>query len=182
MSEQWHLLPVIRPVIAHRGGAVADGDRLGTVFPALRSDVLGGIRRADDQDVFVFELHRVAEVMGVQDAAFEGLKSIKLRHVRRAEMARADDDVVKSFCIGVILWQIADGHVELVAILFDPTHGSLKLDPITHGRFVHTALDIVEENGAGGIGRDLFAKVLLEGIVGKFKTFLRAIGPQVAVH
>ena len=76
------LFPVVGPVIAHRRGAVRDRHGFAAVFPALRSDVLGRIGGAEDQNVLVSKLSGIAEIMGVQDASVETLEPGIEGHIR----------------------------------------------------------------------------------------------------
>src|SRR3954452_629237 len=85
--QQRPLLEAGRPVEAHRAGAVAGGDRAGTIFVALGTDVLGGVAAADDEDVLTLELQRVAEIMGMKNTAVEALETLEFRHVGGREMA-----------------------------------------------------------------------------------------------
>ena len=144
VGQQRDLCPIVWPVIAHGSRTVANSDRLCAVFPALRADVFGRITGANNQNVFVFEFHRVAEIMGVQNTSLEAVEAVKLRDIWRAKVARANDHMIKAFGVGVVVRQITDCDVELVTLLFNPADGSLKLDPITHTCLVDTALDVIK--------------------------------------
>lgn len=85
----------VGPAESHRCVAVGDRDGPGPVLEGLQSDVLGGIAAAQDQQVLSGELDRVAEVVGMQDAARERLEARVLRDVRGGEVPGRDDDVVK---------------------------------------------------------------------------------------
>ena len=182
--QQRPFFPIVGPFEAHRRGAVAVGDRLCAVLPALRADVLGRVAGADDQDVLAGEFAGVAEVMGVQDAAVETVEAGEFRHVRGREMARGDDDVVEFLGIAVILRQVLHGNGELLGV-FVPghhAHGGFEADPLAHAGLVHAAFDVVEENRARRIGGDLLAEMLFEGIVGELQALLGAVRPEIAVH
>ena len=53
---------------------------------ALRRDVLGRVRSANDQDVLARKLAGVPEVVRMQDPALERLKPREVRHVRSREV------------------------------------------------------------------------------------------------
>ncbi len=74
---------------------------------------------------------------------------------------------VKSFVFGVEVHvpnRVAELHVFADVAALDP------------------ARDVIVQHGARRIGRDSPAEMLLEGVVGEFQAFLRAVGPEVAVH
>ena len=48
MGQQGDLGPGVGPGLAHGRGAMADGDRLCAILPALRPDVFGGVGRANN--------------------------------------------------------------------------------------------------------------------------------------
>ena len=184
LFQQRHFFPVRRPVKAHGSRAVRNGDRLAAVFPALRSDVFGGIGGADDQDVLARELARIAEIMRMQNAPVEGVEARKFRHVRGAEVAGCHHDMVEFFGIGVIVLQVVDGDGELARrrIMGNMPDRRAEPDPGAHPGAVHPAFDIVEQHRARRVAGDLFAEMFLKGVIGKFQPFLRAVRPQIAVH
>ena len=100
-------------------GAIAGGDRAGAIFVALGADVLGGVAAADDQDVLALELERVAEIMGMQNAAVEGLETLEIRHVGRREMAGGDDDIVELLGHDLVVDAVMRGDGELAGAVVD---------------------------------------------------------------
>ena len=164
MGQQRHLLPVRGPVKPHRRRAVRHRQRPGAVFPALRPDILGRIGGADQQDILVLELHRVAEIMGMQDAAIVIRKTLEFRHVRGREMARGDDDMVEILGIHPVGHKVMRGDGELAAalVILNKAHRRAKPDPIPHPGLVDPPLDIVEQHGARRIAGDLLAEMFLE--------------------
>ncbi|MPL84473.1 hypothetical protein SDC9_30438 [bioreactor metagenome] len=178
------LFPVLGPFEAHRRAAIAGGDAFRAVFPALRADVLGRIGGADDQHVLALELARVAEVMGMHDAAVELVEARIFRHVRRGEMPRGDDHMVEALLVDMVALHVVHGDGEIPGLLveLDPAHDRVEADPAAHAGLVHPPLDVVDHDGARRVGGDLLAEMLLEGIVGEFEPLLRTIGPEVAIH
>ena len=70
MIDGGRFLPVVGPFDSP--SAPCDADEMIDWQPYFQhwlADILGRIGRADDQDVLVLELARVAEIMGMQDAA-----------------------------------------------------------------------------------------------------------------
>ena len=184
LLQQRHLLPVVRPFEAHRLRAVAGGDRFRAVFVALRADVLGRIAAADDQDVLALELHGVAEIMAVQDAAVEGREAFEIRHVGHREMAGGDDHIVEFFGVGDVVGAVVRGDGEFLRLvgIGDHAHRAVEAHPFAHARFLDAALDVVPQHGARRVRADRPAEVLLEGVVGEFQALLRAVRPEIAVH
>ena len=182
--QERHLLPVVRPVIAHRRGPVAGGDRLAAVFPALRADILGRVAGADDQDVLVLEFHGVAKIVGMQDPAVEVVEAVEMRHVGGREMTRRDDDVVEILAVLPVRREVVSGDPELAGpgVVGDPPDRAAETDPVAHARLPGPTGDVVEQHLARRVGRDLPAEMLLEGIVREFQPFLGAVRPQVTVH
>ena len=122
--------------------------------------------------------------MGMQDAPVEFGEPGIFRHIRHREMARGDDHSVELLLIHVIPGQVMDGEGEVVLGLvpFHEAHGGGKADPVAHARLLHPAFDIVKQHLARRVAGDLLAEMFLKGIVCKFKTFLRPVRPQIAIH
>jgi len=92
--------------------------------------------------------------------------------------------VIKDLRVELVVGQVTHGHSELAVLLtvLDTLDGLGEAHPVTHTSLVHTALNVVVQHSTGRVRRDLLAKVLLEGVVGKLKALLGSVGPQVAVH
>ena len=69
--HKWPLLDGVWPVEAHGFGSPGADDLLGPVLDGLKSDVLGGVARAHQQQRLALELARVAEVVSVEDTPGE---------------------------------------------------------------------------------------------------------------
>ena len=161
-----------------------NGDRLAAVLPALRTDILGRVRSADDQDVLVLEFHRVAEIVRVQHAAVEGFETFEVGHVRGREVPGGDDHVIELLGILDVLVQVVRGHLEHARALVvgDVAHRRVEAAPVAHAGFLDAALDVIEEHRARRIGCDRPAEVILEKVIGEFESFLGTVRPEVAVH
>jgi hypothetical protein len=122
--------------------------------------------------------------MGMQHAAVELVETGVFRHVRHAEVARGDDDIVEVLGIHPVGLQVMhrDGEVALVLVVVDHPDRGAEADPVADPCLLHPALDIVEQHGARRIAGDLLAEMLFKGIVGELQPLLRAVRPQVAVH
>jgi len=57
-----------------------------------------------------------------------------------------------------------------------------EFDEASHVIFRPTSFLVVKKNFSGWEAGDGFSVVLLKSVVGKFETFLGAVGPQVTVH
>ncbi len=184
LLQQRHFLPVIRPLVAHRRGAVRYRDRLAAVFPALRADVLGRVRGADDQDILVLEFHRVAEIVRVQHAAVEGFETLEVGHVRRREVAGRNHDVIEFLAVFVILLFVVCGDCEHSRgfVVGDVTHRRIEANPRAHAGLLDATLDVIVQHRARRIGCDRLAEVVLEKIVGELEAFLGSVGPEVTIH
>ena len=184
LLQQRHFLPIVGPFEAHRLGAVAGGDRLGAVFVALRADVLGRVAAADDQYVLALELHGVAEIVAVQDAAVECRKTFEIGHVGHRKMPRRDDDVVEFLGIGDVVGAVMRGDGEFLRLVRKRHHAhrAVEAHPFLHAGLFDAALDVVPQHGARRVGADRPPKVLLERVVGEFQAFLRPVRPEVAIH
>src|SRR5699024_4856063 len=77
------------------GGAVGHGDRSGAHLEGLHADVLGRVRRADQQHALVGQVLRAAEVVGVLDGALERLDAGEVRDVGEGEVPGRHDDPVE---------------------------------------------------------------------------------------
>ena len=176
--------PVFRPFEAHRLRTVAVGDEARAVFIALRADILGRVAAADQKNVLALEFQRVTEVVRVHDAAGEFLDAVEMRHVGRREVARRDHYIVEFLGIDLVRIPVVHGDGELAAGIGigDHAHGTVEAHPFAHVGLFDAALDVVPQNGAGRVGRDRVAEMLLERIVGEFQAFLRAVRPEIAVH
>src|ERR1043165_1701935 len=93
--QQRTLLEILRPVEAHGLRAIAGGDGLRAIFPALRADIFGRIAASHDENILPLELQRIAEIMRVHHPAVEGPYSLEIRNVRRRKMAGCNDHVVE---------------------------------------------------------------------------------------
>ena len=91
---------------------MAHSDRLGAILPALATNVLGRIAGPYDQDVLVFEFNGVAEIMRVQNAAFEAFKAREMRDIWCAEVTCANDHMIKFLGICVVVWQVTNCDFE----------------------------------------------------------------------
>lgn len=177
--QQRPLLEIIRPFEAHRLRAVARRHRFRAVFPALRADILGRIAAADDQHVLALEFQRIAEVVGMQHAAVEGLHPFEIGDVRRREVAARDHDVIELLVIHAVLGTVMRRHRELLRLLIEThhAHGRAETHPFAHIGLLDATLDIVPEHGARRIGGNGLAEMLFERIVGEFQAFLGAVRP-----
>ncbi len=99
-------------------------------------------------------------------------------------MPRGDDDVVELLGIHPVGLQVVDRdrEIALVLVVIHHPHRGAEPDPVPHARLLHAALDIVEQHRPRGVGRDLLAEMLFEGIIREFQPFLRPVRPKVAVH
>lgn len=103
-------LKCLRPVECHGVRAVRTSYVFAPVLVALRSDVFGRVRRADDQNARIREFTSVSEIMGVQDSAFKFLKAREVWNVRHVEMPRAAEDVVEALGFFVVFGVCAFGR------------------------------------------------------------------------
>ena len=99
-------------------------------------------------------------------------------------MAGGHHHEVELFRRGLVLHQVVAGQGEASGgvIERDASHGGTEPDESPHVALVDAALDVVPEDLARGIGGNGLSEVLFEAVVGELEAFLRAIGPQVAVH
>src|ERR1700743_754327 len=77
VSKKWPLLKACRPIEPHRLRAIAKRDRSGTVFVALRANILCAIRAADKEYILSHELIRVTKIMRMQHAPWKLFKPRK---------------------------------------------------------------------------------------------------------
>ena len=178
------LFPVRRPVVAHRVGAVAAGDRARAVLVALRADVLGRVACADDQHVLVLELQRVAKIVRMQHAAAEVREARELGYVGDREVAGGHHHVVELLGVALVARVVVHGHRELAGrfVVGDAARRRVEADVLAHPGLLDTALDVVEQHLTRRVGAHRPAEVLVEGVVGELQAFLGPVRPQVAVH
>ena len=75
-----------------------------------------------------------------------------------------------------------DGKKLRLDVERDMPDGVAELHILADVAALDPARDIVVQNGAGRIGRDGPAEMLLEGVIGELQAFLGAVGPEVPVH
>ena len=178
LDQRGYLLPVIGPCVPHGGGTVGHGDGLAAVFPALGADILRRIGRAEDQDILVLHLQRVAEIMGVQNAIVELVKACIFWNIGHTEMPCGDDYFVEKFTTFDISHLIATGHCEAAAIqCAHVAHDCGKTDHIADGSFLGPAFDIVKQDRARRIGGDRLAEMFVKCVIGKLEPLFGTIGP-----
>ncbi|AUW47048.1 hypothetical protein CUJ84_pRLN2000510 (plasmid) [Rhizobium leguminosarum] len=75
-------------------------------------------------------------------------------------------------------------HREFLRLIVEANHAHRRAEtyPVADVRLLDAALDVIPEHGARRIGGDRLAEMLLEGIIGEFEAFLRAVRPEVAIH
>mmetsp|Transcript_29430 Transcript_29430/g.77363 ORF Transcript_29430/g.77363 Transcript_29430/m.77363 type:complete len:512 (+) Transcript_29430:796-2331(+) len=182
--EHGHLLDGGRPAVAHGRGAVADDDARRAELDQLQRNVLGGVAAADDEDALAGELSRVAEVVGVEDAAGERLETVEGGDVGHREVARGDEDVVvlRDRNLGGLCVLRADGEDAGGGVEGHVADDGVEVDKALEVVLGGAREDVVAEDLAARIRRGGLASVLVEGVVGVLEALLGAVGPEVVVH
>ena len=184
LHQQWLLFPVVRPLEAHRGGAIAGGDAARTILVALRADVLGGIAAAEQQQVLALEFQCITEIMGMQNAAIEAREAGEFRHIGCREMPGGHDDVIESFAGHQIERLVMHADRELLAGIIegDLAHRAAEANVLAYAGLLDAPRDVVEQHRTRRIGGDRAPEMFFKGVVGELETLLGAIRPQVAIH
>ena len=132
--QQGHFLPVLGPLVAHGRGAMRNGDRFTAVFPALRTDVFGGVRGTDDEDVLAGKLHRITEIMGMQYTTFEGIEAGVFGYVGGREVTAGDNYVIEFFGVLDAFFMVFYGNVKhaFMLVVGDLSDGRIEPNPVTY--------------------------------------------------
>ena len=120
----------------------------------------------------------------MHDAAVEGADAFEEGHLGGGEVAGGADHMIEFLGVHPVLHPVMDGDVEFL-FLFVPFHHAyrrIEAHPFAHLGLFDAALDVVPQHGAGRIGGNRLAEMLLKRIVGKFQAFLGSVGPEIAVH
>src|SRR5690606_26285375 len=75
-----------------------------------------------------------------------------------------------------------DGEFFRVFIITHPANCGIEPDVFAGVAFFNPAFYIIEKYGSWRIGGYWFLKMIIKRIIGKFKTFLRPVRPQIFVH
>ena len=178
--QRRHFLPGLRPVIAHRRRAVRHGHRRAAEFAALRSDVFGRIGGADDQDVPARKFARVAEVMACRVRPLKvsrpgnpgtfGVQKWPDATTTWSNSSEQTWSFFRSWTVSVNLpvaasWALCGTGVR------DQIRGA-------HPGLLCPAFDTAKQHRAGRTAAHLSAEMRLEGVIGTFQPFLRALRPK----
>ncbi|MNL06030.1 hypothetical protein D3C87_1266530 [compost metagenome] len=177
MGEQRYFGKGLRPIKAHRLGAIAESNRFGAVLVALRADVFCRVTAANQKQIFALKLARIAEIMGVQYATGKLLQAFEVRRVGGRKVPGGDDDVIEFFGDQLVLLEVAHGDRELAGALVigNPMHRCIEADVLAHIAFGDAADDVVTQHGAWRVGGNRPAEVFFEGVVGELQAFLGAV-------
>ena len=79
--EQRLRLPIVGEVKAHWRGSVARGDGGGSIFPALRANVLGRVRGTHNHYILSLVVIGISEIVGVEDSSAKSLDAFEIRNI-----------------------------------------------------------------------------------------------------
>ena len=156
--------------------------RFTSIFPALRANILGRIRSAQDQDVFIGKLPGFSKVMGMQNTAIVVFKTFIMRKVWDRKVSRRHDNMIKIFCSFTIKQAIAHGDIKAVTNRANIAHKCVKLDSIPHPSLFHTTHNIIQQHGTRRVRSDRFAKMFFKAVVREFQPLFGTIRPKVTIH
>src|SRR5690606_5548883 len=99
-------------------------------------------------------------------------------------MPGTHNEVIKVLLECFIFHKIIENYTKLLLIvqIFYPTSYRIKLYKGARITFINLALYIIKKHFSRWIGRNRLPKMLHKGIVCKFQTFFRNVGPQVFIH
>lgn len=143
-----------------------------------------GITRAHDQQFLARELHGVAAIVRVQHAPREFVETFEGRDVRGGEVATRVDDEIEFSRRGGVGDEVVRGDRELAGggRILDRADRGVELPVVTDVRAFDPTGDVVVQDCTRRAGGKRAAEVLLEAVIRELQAFLRAVGPQVAVH